>query len=299
MTLVPKKATNRRPNRAIGKQAHRRNGLAEQLSARTVIGTMRDRRFALSDNTLFLSEEQALKSVILDFRGYGAQPMLFCEVLRMLFGETLIFKREAGREGLWIADGRLKMSWLEGGDLVEYMCRVVQAAEGPPERLAALCSLVFQTPCRVGENPRTGRKGIVVQTDMSEFECRQCGECCRALAYHDGMAAEDVAHLKKHGRKDILKWVRESKTSDGRTVYRIWVTPETNQYERPCPFLKHGPSPDRWICRIHEVKPQICRNYPVSRKHAVMTGCPGFDRDVKGNELESKSGRRRAGSRRE
>jgi Fe-S-cluster containining protein len=241
----------------------------------------------LSGETIFLTEGQALQSIVLDFRGYGPQPMLFCEVLRMLFAEELTYKREAGREGLWIAAGRHKMRWLEGDDLVEFMCNAVQATQWAPERLAALCSLVFQAPCHAGNHPETGRRGVFIHTDMHAFRCRQCGECCRALAYHDGMTAEDVAHLKRRGRKDILKWVRTSKTTEGRTVYRIWVTPGTNQYERPCPFLKRGPSPDRWLCSIHEVKPQICRNYPVSRKHALMTGCSGFDPNV--NEVESKN----------
>ena len=32
----------------------------------------------------------------------------------------------------------------------------------------------------------------------------------------------------------------------------------------------------RSVCTIQDVKPGICRQYPSSRKHAVMTGCPGF-----------------------
>jgi Fe-S-cluster containining protein len=230
----------------------------------------------MNGETIFLTSEQALKAVFHDFRGYGPQPMLFCEVLRMRFGQDLIYKREAGKEGLWISGGPLSMRWLEGDDLVEFMCRTVEQAQFPPERLAALCTLVFQTRCRMGHHPDHGHTGIFVHTDMEAFECRKCGECCRSLAYHDGMTAEDAAYLKKRGRRDVLQWVRMTPSADGRTVYRIWVKPGTNQYERPCPFLKREPSSDRWRCDIHEVKPQICRSYPVSRKHALMTGCPGF-----------------------
>jgi Fe-S-cluster containining protein len=232
----------------------------------------------MSSETIFLSEEQALESVYLDFRGYGPQSMLFCEVLRMLFGDELIYKREAAKEGLWIAPGRQKMRWLEGADLVEFMCRAIDKAEWPPDRLATLCALVFQSQCQAAEHPETGQRGILVQTDMAGFACRQCGECCRSLTYHDSMTAEDVACLERRGREDILKWVRAAPTADGRTVYRIWMAPGTNQYEPICPFLKRGPSPDRWLCDIHEFKPQFCRNYPVSRKHARMTGCPGLDK---------------------
>ncbi|WP_243545421.1 hypothetical protein [Pseudodesulfovibrio tunisiensis] len=30
----------------------------------------------------------------------------------------------------------------------------------------------------------------------------------------------------------------------------------------------------RRVCSIHDYKPEICRQYPGSRKHAAMTGCP-------------------------
>jgi Fe-S-cluster containining protein len=54
------------------------------------------------------------------------------------------------------------------------------------------------------------------------------------------------------------------------------MKPGTREFAEACPFLQQKPAENRWICRIHNVKPQICRNYPVSRKHAVMTGCSGF-----------------------
>ncbi|RJQ65207.1 MAG: YkgJ family cysteine cluster protein [Desulfobacteraceae bacterium] len=226
---------------------------------------------------IFLTSQEALRAVRLDFRGYGAQPMLFCEILRMVFGPDRLYQREPGKEGLWIAEGLQRMRWLEGSELIEYMCTILNEAELPPDRLAALCRLVFQAPCRPEDHSETGRAGIRVQTDMEAFACRQCGQCCRSLAYHDGITAQDVAKLKECGRLDILEWVGQTQTAEGQTVYRIWITPGSNQFAVLCPFLKSGPSPERWLCSIHDVKPTICRNYPVSRKHALMTGCPGFD----------------------
>jgi len=41
--------------------------------------------------------------------------------------------------------------------------------------------------------------------------------------------------------------------------------------------LKNLPKQDKYICRIHDVKPEHCRNYPKSRKHAQKTGCKGFE----------------------
>jgi Fe-S-cluster containining protein len=234
------------------------------------------------EQDLFLTFPQAVTAITLDFRGYGPQTMLFCEVLRTLFGSEITYKRESGKEGLWISDTRHgPMQWLEGNDLVAYMCRRVAEAvlnRGiEPRTMAVLCRQIFQTPCRAAEDPGTGRWGIRVETDMSAFECRQCGQCCRQLDYRDGITAEDVSRLERLGRDDILAWVRPVRAATGDIVYRIWVRPGTNRFAHPCPFLKIGPAPDCRICSIHEVKPQICRNYPVSRKHARMTGCPGFD----------------------
>lgn len=234
------------------------------------------------EQDLFLTMPQAVNAICFDFRGYGAQPMLFSQILRTLFESEVTCKREPGKEGLWLSDTRHgRMRWLQGADLVEWMCRLITEAHGRhrigPEEMAALCRQVFQAPCRAVKDPQSGQWRIRVLTDMGAFECRQCGQCCRRLDYHNGITEEDVERLKRLGRGDILEWVRKVRTTEGGVVYHIWVVPGTNQFARPCPFLKQGASRDLWICGIHDVKPHICRSYPVSRKHARMTGCPGFD----------------------
>lgn len=233
----------------------------------------------MEPHCLFLTRAEALQAICLDFKGYDLQLMLYCEVLRTIIREGVTYKREPGKAGLWVSrEGRHRMHWLEGAELVAFMCAAVTGASLDPDHLAGLCRLVFQTPCRVGQCPETGVSGVMVQTGMESFACRQCGQCCTKLHYHDGITAEDVKRLMDLRRDDILKWVGTTKTSAGETVYRIWVTPGTNQFAPICPFLRNGPSNRQRICAIHDVKPQVCRNYPVSRKHARMTGCPGFDK---------------------
>ena len=111
---------------------------------------------------------------------------------------------------------------------------------------------------------------------MEDFRCRQCGQCCRTLDYHDQLTAEDVASWQACQQTEILDWVGVFRGEGGQAVYRMWVKPGTTQLVETCPFLHQVASQNRWECRIHQVKPGICRNYPVSRKHALMTGCPGF-----------------------
>jgi Fe-S-cluster containining protein len=231
----------------------------------------------LENETLFLTAEQALEAVCIDFRGYEPQPMMFCEILRTLSGEALSCKREPGKEGLWIAARRHgPMRWLEGEALVAHMCRTLRRARPESDQLASICRRVFQTPCRWEASPRTGQPGIRVQIEMEGFACRQCGRCCHTLTYRDSLMEEDVARLKALGRHDILAWVGVTRTRDGQERHRIWMTPGTNQFAAVCPFLRRGSSSHRWSCAIHDVRPLFCRNYPLSRKHASMNGCQGF-----------------------
>jgi Fe-S-cluster containining protein len=124
--------------------------------------------------------------------------------------------------------------------------------------------------------PGTGKVGVRIETGMHLFTCRQCGQCCRFLDYRNEVGPADVARWRTMGRSDILRWVGVYRRNDAQPVYRIWVDPATGQPAAFCPFLKSNASGNRWVCGIHEVKPEICRQYPTSRKHARMTGCHGF-----------------------
>lgn len=228
-------------------------------------------------DSIFLTAEQALDAICIDFRQYEPQLMLFGEVLRLISHGRIHLKREHGKNGAWVSQpGRRNMRWLEGPDLIAYMCKAVQDADMTPELLVAVCSRVFQARARLSVDSHSGREGILIDTHMEAYNCRQCGRCCQNLDYHNEVTAEDVERWRSLGREDILERVGITR-KDGREIgYRIWTQPGTGQVADTCPFLKKEPTSNRWQCRIHEVKPAICRNYPISRKHAVMTGCIGF-----------------------
>jgi Fe-S-cluster containining protein len=42
----------------------------------------------------------------------------------------------------------------------------------------------------------------------------------------------------------------------------IWLDPETGGLEERCPFLT-ATGPTTTLCAIHDVKPDICRDYPT------------------------------------
>jgi Fe-S-cluster containining protein len=231
---------------------------------------------AEKDN-IFLTMEQALEAVCLDFRQYEAQVLLFSEILGLLSKTGIIAKRETGQNAIWIRTrGARKMRLYEGIDLIDTMCDLLHKSKPDPLLMSSICGRVFQTRAFPDEDPVSGLPGIRILTGMEGFACRQCGRCCRTLDYHNEITAGDVATWQRAGRHDILDWVGVFKNNDREDVYRIWIKPGTREFAGTCPFLEKVPHENRRVCRIHDVKPRICRQYPVSRKHALMTGCPGF-----------------------
>lgn len=227
--------------------------------------------------TIYLTIDQALEAICIDFRQYDPQMLLFCEIIRLVSGGATTLKRKTHKDGAWIrVAGRRNMRWLDGPELVEYVCEVLASADLNPELLASISSRVFRTRALPAVDPESGSEGIRIESGMETFHCRQCGHCCRSLDYRNEVTAEDVARWQAMGRTDILKWVGVFERDGREATYRIWMIPGTRRLAAKCPFLEKKPSENRWGCRIHDVKPAICRHYPASRKHAIMTGCPGF-----------------------
>lgn len=231
--------------------------------------------------TIFLTLQEAVAAVCIDFRRYEPQVMLFSEILRLVSGGKAVIKQDGEGAGRWVAaEPGKKMVWLDGQALCEYVCRVLLSRDLKTDLMVPVCARVFQARAFPGTDPMNGRAGVTIETGMEEFVCRQCGNCCRILDYHDAVTAADVTLWERSGRQDILDRVGVFQRSGSEPAFRIWVEPETGNLAKKCPFLKHLPAEKRWICGIHDIKPRICREYPVSRKHGLMTGCPGFS--VKG-----------------
>jgi Fe-S-cluster containining protein len=228
-------------------------------------------------DTIILSIDQALEAICIDFKQYPPQIMLFCEILRVISGGRITTKRDPAKNGIWVtAPGKHQMRWIEGTQLIDYMCDTIHGIDLTPDLIVALCSRVFQSKACLHTSPESDQKHISLETGMENFHCQLCGNCCQTLDYHDQLTAEDVRRWQQMARRDILEWVGIYRKPDHATRYRMWVSPATKEIAKQCPFLKKEKSPTRYLCRIHDVKPAICRQYPVSRKHALMTGCQGF-----------------------
>jgi len=217
--------------------------------------------------------------MIADFRQYAPQIILFSGIMPLITDNRIHLKRVPGKNGAWVnRAGKYQMKWLNGPELVEYMCNAIDQTQWHPDLLAAVCARVFRTRAAPEEDEKTGNPGVRIETHMENYACRQCGHCCRFLDYRNEITVEDVALWRAAGRNDILKWVKEIR-GDGRArKYRAWVDSKTGKQTDECPFLLKDPERGKWHCRIHNVTPAICRHYPLNRKHAAMSGCRGFEK---------------------
>ncbi len=232
--------------------------------------------------SIFLTLEQARDAICRDFRQYDPQILLFCGMARLLFNGDVVVRKDTLKNGVWVSRANDEnMRWMDGAQLADYLCESIALMDLKPDLVAAMCARVFQTRVFVTVGPETGGEGVRIETGMEDYTCRQCGRCCTSLDYHDAVTAQDVEKWQVLGRTDILERVGVYPRPGGKTTYRIWMVPGKNQLEKVCPFLTKRSSENRWVCSIHDIKPAICREYPVSRKHAIMTGCPGFDKSEK------------------
>jgi hypothetical protein len=79
-----------------------------------------------------------------------------------------------------------------------------------------------------------------------------------------------------NGRDDILAWDDPIELGNKVYVYDFWIKPKTVGDVARCPWLRKLPGKDKYICKIHDVKPRVCGEYLRSESHAAKTGCKGF-----------------------
>ncbi len=228
---------------------------------------------------IFLTVAEALAAIRIDFQHYPPQTELFIELAPRLLGPKALVARTPRSDDLLLASGNgLPPAAVSPQVLGERLCRALETATPHPETLADWCGRVFEAPAQPGRDPETGEPGIWIETGMETFVCRQCGRCCRRLDYHDALTETDYDQWVALDRTDILERVGVVRKGERITGFTLWMEPGTRRYAPVCPWLTPvpGSGAERWLCRIHDVKPEICRDYPGSRKHARMTGCIGF-----------------------
>ena len=174
------------------------------------------------------------------------------------------------RDGLWIKyHGSEK--FYHGIDLVELFLDLLSSK--PAETVSMVYAEIEWVQANVAKHPKTGVSGLLVETEMEKFKCVQCGHCCLNLsdAYQTSVPETDIKRWNREQRFDILEWVGPFEGMD-----EIWISPKTGEYVNRCPWLRKLPKQKKYICRIHGTKPEHCRNFPKSKRHALDNDCKGF-----------------------
>ncbi len=230
-------------------------------------------------NAVFLTREEAVAAIRIDLQQYEAQTGLLCELFPTIMGADAVAVPDDDPQRVWIkSKARGPMRPISSDELANTLSSKVATTAASTERLADFCSRVFREPAVAGVDTETRREGVWLETGMAGYTCQQCGRCCLTLDYHRECTPEDYNRWQALGRDDILRRVHCIPGPTGAATYRIWVEPGTTEPLSECPFLQTESGTGRYFCGIHDAKPEICRQYPYTRKHARMTGCPGFDR---------------------
>ncbi|NQU56644.1 MAG: YkgJ family cysteine cluster protein [Rhodospirillales bacterium] len=108
-------------------------------------------------------------------------------------------------------------------------------------------------------------------SDIPGFACTDCGKCCLEGAGRLPACERDIAMWQEHA-PHVLEYVK----IEGAGGQRTGEMGKANISTR-CQWIKKFPGREQYYCRIYQWRPQVCRNYPTSLKHARLTDCPGVD----------------------
>lgn len=202
------------------------------------------------------------------------------DICPFILGPDFTVSQDLRGNGLWIVESAArhprKMKKTDPRKLSDLLLHQLEARPPPIALLADLCSKIFEAPAWPGRDDSGRREGIWMDTQMADFQCRQCGRCCRELDFRHQLLETDYQRWIQSGLNDILEWVAVHRRGEKIISFSIWVVPGTLTFAAQCPWLRKTGIDGLWRCDIHDVKPEICRQYPGTRKHARMTGCSVF-----------------------
>ncbi len=113
-------------------------------------------------------------------------------------------------------------------------------------------------------------------SNSDDFKCRQCGLCCQVFCGTEiEITEKDIGRWTLNGREDILEWVDFINFGDHVEI-DFPIHPTKNTQVDRCPFLGKLSGQDIYICKINDMKPTGCREFPTSREKAQNINCPGI-----------------------
>jgi Fe-S-cluster containining protein len=228
------------------------------------------------NNWIFLTRDEALDAIAIDFQQYGPQPLIFRELAPLILNSRCRITPGKKDSGIWIQHGQdYPLQKIDDKDLGFYFSHILETTAFSLKMIASICAIVFQTRACPGVSQEKDLHGIWIENHMNDFVCHRCGHCCTNLGYDNDCTKEDYLKWQTFGRQDILDRVMIVHKSRNDIQYRIWLDQDTGAIAKICPWLKPNPKEQGFFCLIQDIKPEICQQYPFTRKHAVMTGCKG------------------------
>lgn len=127
------------------------------------------------------------------------------------------------------------------------------------------------------------------QPGTDEEPCEQCGLCCRIFGPGIAPTPANLYAWMEEGRVDVLAWFVAFRENGepvpctkllpedlGDVIFTEMRDPATGDYVTVCPFLRRIEK-TRYICGIHRVKPDMCRNYqPWVWGETAFNRCPAL-----------------------
>lgn len=102
-------------------------------------------------------------------------------------------------------------------------------------------------------------------------ECKRCGKCCLKYSNGSGLGCATKQDMSRWvDRPDILVYADPS-------LPDLWVSPKTGEETNRCPWLRKDRTKNTYTCRIHNVRPDVCRAYPINKGQMVNDGCEMLD----------------------
>ncbi len=223
-----------------------------------------------------MTREEVLDAIAIDFQQYGPQPLIFKDIAPLILKSRCRIIQQGEETSIWIQHGRgYPLQKIDDKDLGFYFSHILETTKYPLKVIARICAIVFQTRACPGMGIEKDNYGILIENHMNGFTCCRCGHCCKSLGYSSDCTKEDYLRWQALGRRDIMERVMIIQESGKETQYRIWLEQDTGVLARTCPWLKPEPQGYSFSCLIQDIKPEVCQQYPFTRKHAVMTGCKG------------------------
>jgi len=98
--------------------------------------------------------------------------------------------------------------------------------------------------------------------------CNQCGKCCLKYNGDDwlGSASEADMLFWLMRKPEVLEYVDDA-------LRNLWTSPVTGRKMQRCPWLRKLPNQEKFTCRIHNVRPEVCRDYPIDIDQMISLDC--------------------------